>query len=155
MSSKKKILILLSVFIVLAGIYWGVGGTALTLPVTYAYYALCLILSVLYVLVSGGLAFIADEDRRREDKSRKQYLADKGKMHPIKKRDKYRRFRIKTQGEEKTCVPEPKERVPAPNLLGIPEEKRGIVGTWLLLFMIPFYLIFILDWIFLKFFAGI
>ena len=55
MSSKKKILILLPLFIVLAGIYWGVGGTPLTLPVTYTYYALCLILSVLYVLVSGGI----------------------------------------------------------------------------------------------------
>lgn len=154
MSSKKKILILAGIFVVLAGIYWGVSGTRLTLPVTYIYYALCLILSVLYVLVSGGLNFIASEDKRREAKSRKQYLADKGKMHPIKKRDKYRRFRVKTEDEQVTS-PEPEKSEPAPNLLNIPEEKRGIVGTWLLLFAIPFYLIFILDWIFLKFFAGI
>ena len=154
MSSKKKILILLSIFIVLAGIYWGVGGTALTLPVTYTYYALCLILSVLYVLVSGGMAFIENEDRRREAKSRKQYLADKGKMHPIKKRDKYRRFRVKSENGQ-TLEPESEQTAPAPNLLNIPEEKRGSIGTWLLLCVIPFYLIFILDWIFLKFFAGI
>lgn len=154
MSSKKKILILLSLFIVLAGIYWGVGGTPLTLSVTYTYYALCLILSVLYVLVSGGMTFISNQDRRREEKSRKQYLADKGKMHPIKKRDKYRRFRVKTE-DGQAPAPEEKQNAPAPNLLNIPEEKRGIVGTWLLLCVIPFYLIFILDWIFLKFFAGI
>lgn len=154
MSSKKKFLILLGIFMVLAGIYWGVGGTTLTLPVTYTYYALCLILSVLYILVSGGMTFIADADRRREAKSRKQYLADKGKMHPIKKRDKYRRFRVKSEHGQ-TPVPQPENSAPAPNLLNIPEEKRGIVGTWLLLCVIPFYLIFILDWIFLKFFAGI
>ena len=154
MSSKKKILLLLSFFIVLAGIYWGVGGTALTLPVTYTYYVLCLILSVLYVLVSGGMTFIENEDRRREAKSRKQYLADKGKMHPIKKRDKYRRFRVKTE-DGAISDHEQVENTPAPNLLNIPEEKRGIIGTWLLLCVIPFYLIFILDWIFLKFFAGI
>ncbi len=152
MSSKKKFLILLGLFILLGGIYWGVGGTALTLHVTYIYYALCLVLSVLYVLVSGGMTFIADEDRRREAKSRKQYLADKGKMHPIKKRDKYRRFRVKTEDGE-TPEHEQKEAPPAPNLLNIPEEKRGAVGTWLLLCVIPFYLIFILDWIFLKFFV--
>ena len=154
MSSKKKLLILSGLFIVLGGIYWGFGGTKLTLPVTYTYYALCLVLSVLYVLVSGGLNFIADEDKRREAKSRKQYLADKGKMHPIKKRDKYRRFRIKTE-DSQPAVSESEETRPAPNLLGIPEEKRKLAGTWLLLCVIPFYLIFILDWIFLKFFAGI
>ena len=154
MSSKKKLLILSGLFIVLGGIYWGFSGTKWTLTVTYIYYALCLVLSVLYVLVSGGLNFIADEDKRREAKSRKQYLADKGKMHPIKKRDKYRRFRIKTE-DGQPAVSEPEQTRPAPNLLGIPEEKRGMIGTWLLLCVIPFYLIFILDWIFLKFFAGI
>ena len=101
-----------------------------------------------------ALNFIADEDKRREAKSREQYLADKGKMHPIKKRDKYRRFRIKTE-DSQPAVSEPEETRPAPNLLGIPEEKRKLAGTWLLLCVIPFYLIFILDWIFLKFFAGI
>ena len=154
MTKTKKILILLSLFVVLGGIYWGMGGTRFTLPVTYAYYAICLILSVLYVLAAGGLRPIAEEDRRREEKSRKQYLADKGKLHPVKRRDKYRRFRI--TGEEETELPAAEEkREPTPNLLGIPEEKRGAVCTWLLLFALPFYLIFLLDWIFLKFFAGV
>ena len=152
MSKTKKLLILLAGFTVLGGVYWGVGGTRLTVPVTYIYYGVCLILSVLYVLVAGGLAPIAEEDRRREEKSRKQYLADKGKSHPIKRRDKYRRFRMKTEAQ---ADPLPAERAPAPNLLGIPEEKRGTVCTWLLLIVIPFYLIFLLDWVYLKFFAGI
>lgn len=153
MSAQKKLLTLLGLFVVLGGVYWGVGGTKLTLPVTYIYYGLCLVLSVLYVLAAGGFRPIADEDRRREEKSRKQYLADKGKLHPIKRREKYRRFRVKTDEE---VIPEPQEeRPPAPNLLNLPEEKRGAICTWLLLCAIPFYLIFLLDWIFLKFFAGI
>lgn len=155
MTKTKKLLILLALFVVLGGIYWGAGRTSFTLPVTYVYYALCLILSVLYVFAAGGLRPIAEEDRRREEKSRKQYLADKGKLHPIKRRDKYRRFRIKSEDAEEADTPAQEERAPTPNLLGIPEEKRGAVCTWLLLFAIPFYLIFLLDWIFLKFFAGI
>ncbi|MBQ3075496.1 MAG: hypothetical protein IJC26_05455 [Clostridia bacterium] len=155
MSKQKRLLILLGIFVVLGAVYWGVGGTWLTMPVTYLYYALCLILSVLYVLVAGGMRPIVEEDRRREEKSRKQYLADKGKLHPIKKRDKYRRFRIKKDGEEEAEPEAEEERPPAPNLLNVPEEKRASLCTWLLLFAIPFYLIFLLDWIFLKFFAGI
>lgn len=154
MTKQKKLLILFSLFLVLGGIYWGMGATKFTLPVTYTYYALCMILSVLYVLAAGGLRPIVEEDQRREEKSRKQYLADKGKMHPIKKRDKYRRFRIKN--DKGTTAPQKEEeRAPAPNLLNIPEEKRGKVCTWLLLCVIPFYLIFLLDWVFLKFFAGV
>ncbi len=143
MSKQKKLFILLGLFVVLGGIYWGVGGTKLTLLITYCYYALCLILSVLYVLVAGGIRPVADEKCGREVKS----PAVKGEIHPVKKRDKYRRFRVKTELKE--------ERSSALNLLNIPEEKRGILCTWLLLSAIPFYLIFLLDWIFLKFFAGI
>ena len=154
MSKKKRFLILLSSFVVLGGIYWGMGGTRYTLYVTYLYYALCLILSVLYVLAAGGLRPIAEEDRRREARSREQYLADKGKMHPVKRRDKYRRFRVKNQAESEPVMQKTKNE-PAPNLLNIPEGKREAVCTWLLLGAIPFYLIFLFDWIFLKFFAGI
>jgi len=153
MSAKKKLLILLAFFVLYGGIYWGVGNTSLTVAVTYVYYALCLVLSLLYVLVAGGIRPIADEDRRREEKSRKQYLADKGKRHPVKRRDKYRRFRVRNETEKEEAVEE--KSPPAPNLLNIPEEKRGRLCTWLLLATIPFYLIFLLDWFYLKFFAGI
>ena len=150
MSKKCRLLILFALLALFGGVYWGFGNTEYTVPITYAYYALCIILSVLYILVAGGIRPIAEEDRRREEKSRKQYLADKGKSHPIKRRDKYRRFRIKAEEEEKAV---PEQLPPAPNPLGIPEEKRGKICTWILLIAIPLYVIFILDWIYLKFFA--
>ncbi|MBE6713219.1 MAG: hypothetical protein E7580_06845 [Ruminococcaceae bacterium] len=152
MSKQKKLLILLGLFVVLGGIYWGLGSIVMNMTILYIYYALCMILSVLYILVAGGIRPIVDEDRRREEKSRKQYLADKGKLHPIKRRDKYRRFRVKGEGEEKISE-EQREKEPAPNLLNIPEEKRPMLCTWLLLCVLPFYLILLIDWVFLKFFS--
>ena len=82
-------------------------------------------------------------------RAREKYLKDKGKEHPIKKRDKYRRFTVKKDEEEKAVdISEEK----SPNPLKIPEEKRAKVCQWLLLFVIPFYLIFLLDWVYLRFF---
>ena len=152
MSNKSKFWILLALFGILGGIYWGVGSIVMSMVLPKIYYVLCMVLSVFYILVAGGIRPIIDEDRRREEKSRKQYLADKGKLHPIKRKDKYRRFRVKGEGEKEEVVPQ-KEKAPAPNLLNIPEKLRPGLCTWLLLFAIPFYLIFLLDWIILKFFA--
>ncbi len=148
MSKKKRLLILVLLFILFGGIYWGVGNTPLTVPITYLYYALCLILSVLYVLAAGGIRPILDEDKKREEKTREQYLKDKAREHPIKKRDKYRRFTVKKEEEKTLDLPVEK----TPNPLNIPEEKRARICQWLLLFAIPFYLIFLLDWIYLRFF---
>ncbi len=149
MSKRKRLGILVLVFILLGGIYWGLGNTPFTLPITYLYYAICLILSVLYVLAAGGIRPILNEDKKREERAREKYLKDKGKEHPIKKRDKYRRFTVKKDEEEKT-VDIRKEK--SPNPLKIPEEKRAKVCQWLLLFVIPLYLIFLLDWVYLRFF---
>ncbi len=149
MSKGKRFFFLALFFVLFAGIYWGVGNTPLTVPVTYVYYALCLILSVFYVLVAGGLRPILEEDRKREKNTREKYLKDKGKMHPVKRRDKYRRFTVKKEeGERKTEA----ASSPAPNLLKIPEEMRGKICQRLLLVVIPLYIIFLLDWLYLHFF---
>lgn len=152
MSNRNKLLILLALFGIFGGIYWGVGSLVMNMIIPKIYYVLCIVVSVFYVFVAGGIRPIADEDRRREEKSRKQYLADKGKMHPIKRKDKYRRFRIKGEGEESLPQPQ-KEKAPAPNILHIPEKIRPKLCTWLLLLAVPLYVIFLLDWIFLKFFS--
>ncbi len=150
MTKTKRLFVLAFLFVLLGGIYWGVGNTPLTVPVTYLYYALCLVLSVLYILVSGGIQPILEKDREKEEKVRKKYLADKGALHPVKRKDKYRRFRIKKETDFVSA--EEKELPPAPNLLHIPEEKRGKISMTLLLLVIPFYLIFLLDFLYLRFF---
>lgn len=147
-SKKKRLLALVIWFLFLALVYWGFGNTALTMPITYAYYFLCLGLSVFYVLVCGGIRPLLAEDQKREEKSRKQYLRDKAKEHPIKRREKYRRFRIEKQEPK-----EIKELPPPPNIFRIPEEKRALLSQVLLVATIPFYLIFLLDWVYLYFFA--
>ncbi len=148
LTKKKRLLLLAGWTAFLALVYFGLGNTKWTMPITYSYFALCLVFSILYVLINGGITPIMEKDREKEKKSREQYLADKGKAHPIKKRDKYRRFRIKK--EEETV--EEKPSVPRPNPLGLPEEKRELLGQILLIVTVPFYLIFLIDWIVLYFF---
>lgn len=148
MSKKKRLGLLVLVFILFGAVYWGVGNTPFTLPVTYFYYALCLVLSVLYVLAAGGIRPILNEDKKREEKTREKYLKDKGKEHPIKRKDKYRRFTVKKEEETAFVINEEK----APNPLKLPEEKRAKICQWLLVFVIPLYLIFLLDWVYLRFF---
>ena len=149
MSKKTRLVLLLAITLVLSAVYWGFGNTAYTLPITISYFVLCLLLSVAYLLVNGGLRPLMEEDRKREARSREKYLADKAKEHPVKPRDKYRRFRIKSEKEEKI---EPERSSPAPNPLGIPEEKRPLLSQILLVVTVPFYLIFMIDMILLKFF---
>lgn len=147
-SKKTKLLVLVVWTALLAAVYWGFGNTGLTLPITYTYFGLCLVLSVLYVLVCGGIKPLLEADRKREEKSRKQYLADKGKLHPIKRRDRFRRFRIQSKTEQEKSE---EDLPPPPNLLKIPEEIRPMISQILLLTVIPFYLIFMVDMILLKF----
>ncbi|MBQ4037433.1 MAG: hypothetical protein IJC84_04835 [Clostridia bacterium] len=147
-TKKKRLVALLLWFSFLGAVYWGFGGTALTMPITVGYFVLCLLLSVLYILVNGGITPILQEDAEREARTREKYLADKGKMHPIKRRDKYRRFTV----GKRERVPVEKTPIFRPNLLHIPEEKRVPLSQILLVLLIPFYLIFILDWIILAIF---
>ena len=147
-TKKKRLLALLVWTAFLSLIYWGLGNTSFTLPITYTYFGLCLVLSVLYVLVNGGIKPILAEDREKEERARKKYLADKGKSHPIKAREKYRRFTVKKEKAEEEKAPP----APRPNPLGIPDEKRVLLGNILLVVLVPFYLIFLLDWIILNFF---
>jgi len=146
----QKLIVLVIVTAILSAIYWGFGNTEFTLPITYLYFALCLTLSVAYVLVNGGIRPIIEEDRRREAQTREKYLAEKGKLHPIKRRDKFRRFQVKKEAETPKREENPIFR---PNVLKIPEEKRVILSQYLLLFTIPLYLIFMIDMIFLQFFS--
>lgn len=139
MKSKWKLLILVLTFVLLGGLYWGVGNTPLTVPVTYLYYALCLVLSVLYLLVSGGLSPIRP---KKEEKKK----GEPALLHPVKKREKYRRFTVKK--EEKPSVEAP----PPPNPLNLSDKAREKWSTLLLLLTIPFYLIFLLDFLYLRFF---
>ncbi len=148
---KKRLLYLVLWMAFLSLVYWGLGDTELTMPITYTYFGLCLLLSLCYILVCGGIAPILDQDREREEKTRERYLQDKGKMHPIKRRDKYRRFRILSPEEKKEKKVEV-EPISKPNPLKIPEHLRPLISQILLLAVIPFYLIFLLDWIYLAFF---
>lgn len=148
-TKKKRLLVLVVWTAFLSLIYWGFGNTEFTLPITYTYFGLCLVLSVLYVLVNGGIKPIMDSERKKEESTRKKYLADKAKSHPIKPKDKYRRFTVKKNENEQASD---KEEIPRPNPLGLPEEKRALLGNVLLVTLIPFYLIFLLDWILLNFF---
>ena len=151
-TKKKRLFALISVFSLLAAIYWTLGNTSLAVPVVFTYGVLCFILSLLYVLVNGGIRPILEEDRRREAKSREQYLADKGKLHPIKRKDKFKRFRVK--GKEKMEKKEEKVSVqPRPNPLKLSEEKRILYSQILLVTALPFYLIFLLDWVIVTLFG--
>jgi len=148
--TKKQRLFYLALWMsVLSLIYWGLGNTSLAMPVVFSFGILCLLLSVLYVLVNGGIRPIVEDDHRREEKAHQKYLKDKGALHPIKRRDKYRRFRVKTATDE------PREEAPPPprpNPLKIPEEKRVLFSQLLLVLVIPFYLIFFLDWLIVTIF---
>lgn len=145
MSKQKRLWILAGLFILLGGVYWGLGNTPLTVAVTYLYYALCLVLSILYVLVSGGIAPIPAREAEK-----KSCGEEKDMPHPVKKKDRYRRFTEKAEEKERS---EEKEEKPRPNVLKIPEEKRPLYCRILLLTVIPFYLIFLLDWFYLRFFV--
>ena len=65
MTNRTKFLILLTIFAVLGGIYWGIGSIVMSMMMPKIYYVLCMVLSVFYILVAGGLRPIIDEDRRR------------------------------------------------------------------------------------------
>lgn len=144
LSQKKRLLVLLVNFLVMSAVYWGFGNTPYTLWVTYFYYAACLILSVLYILVAGGLKSPPlPAEKRTTKKKEKEKI-----YHPVKKREKFRAFRVNEEEKE-----EKKERELGPNLLGISEEKRPGICIALLLFVIPLYFIFLLDWFYLKFFV--
>ncbi len=149
-TKKRRLIVLLLWTGFLSLIYFSLGYTEFYLPVMTSYAIFCFVLSVLYVLVNGGLRPILDEDRKREAKSRKQYLLDKGKSHPIKRKDKYRRFRIVEEEKEKE---EPKEKLPTPNPLHIREELRPLISQILLVTVLPFYLIFLFDWLIVTIFA--
>ena len=148
-TKKKRFLALLAWTLVLAAVYWGLANTALAIPVMATYGILCSVLSVFYIIVNGGMRPILDEDRRREARTREKYLKDKGTMHPIKRKDKYRRFRIKKDEEEQKKQEAPLP--PHPNPLKLPEEKRILLSQVLLIITIPFYLIFLLDWVIVTF----
>ena len=148
-TKKKRLLYLVLWMAVLSLIYWGLGNTSLAMPTVFSFGVLCFLLSVLYVLVGGGIRPILEEDRRREEKVHQKYLKDKGVLHPVKRRDKYRRFRVKTEEEpKKEDAPLP----PRPNPLKIPEEKRVLFSQLLLVLVIPFYLIFFIDWLIVTIF---
>ena len=146
-TKKKRLIFLLVWFGFLALVYWGFGNTALTMPITVSYYTLTLVLTVTYVLVNGGILPILEEDAKKEARVREKYLADKGKTHPIKRKDKYRRF---TVGKREKPVTE-ETPILRPNPLRISEEKRRALTPILLVLLIPFYFILMIDWILLFF----
>jgi len=152
LTKKARFFILLGWTAVLALIYWGLGETKYTMAVTYVYAILCFLISVGYLLVSGGLQPILDKDREKEAATREKYLADKGKLHPIKRKDKYRRFRIKTE-EEKSLPKKEEPKLPPPNPLKLPEPVQQLLSPLLLALAVPFYLIFLVDWFYLHFFV--
>ncbi len=149
-TKSKRLLALGGWFLILALIYWGFGNTPWTMPITYVYFGLCLVLSVAYVLVNGGITPILEEDRRREAATRKKYLADKGKLHPIKRKDKFRRFQVKAEREEVVEIKPKSEPTPRPNPLRLAPEVQRLVSQILLVLVIPLYLIFMIDWILLA-----
>ena len=149
MFTKKARFLSLTVWtLFLSAVYWGFGNTEYTLPITYTYFAACMILTVSYFLVSGGLRPILEEEERREELSRKRYLAD-GKPHPFHKVKRAKKFKKK---KEEAPIPYKKEPLPpAPNPLRIPEAKRPLISQILMVAGLPFYLIFMVDLILLKF----
>lgn len=150
-TKKARFFTLIGWTAILALVYWGLGETKYTMTVTYVYFGLCLLFSIAYLLVSGGLQPILDQDRVKEARTREKYLADKGKMHPIKRKDKFRRFRIKSE-EEKSLPVKTEPELPPPNPLKLPEPLRKILSPLLLVLAVPFYLIFLVDWFYLQFF---
>ncbi|MBR2615694.1 MAG: hypothetical protein IKC69_03350 [Clostridia bacterium] len=151
MFTKKKRLAALGLWMLfLSLLYWGLGETPVSPILMLAYALCCAALSVLYVLVNGGLRPILDEEKRKEESTREKYLRDKGKLHPIKRRDRYRRFRVKTEApSEEPAAPLP----PRPNPLKLSDENRILYSHVILVTVIPFYLIFLLDWVYATFFA--
>ena len=148
-TKKKRILYLFLWMLILSAIYWGLGSTRFYMPIMMVYGILCLILSIAFVVVNGGIRPIVEGERRKEAAVREKYLKDKGVMHPIKRRDKYRRFRVK--GEEVKV--EEKPLPPPPNPLKLPEAVQKAVSQGILIAVIPFYLIFLLDWCYVTFFC--
>lgn len=131
-------------FLIFGGVYWGLGNTPYTIGVTYVYYALCLVLSVAYVLVAGGLKSPPVEEKKKEKKKKEKKV-----YHPVKQREKFRSFK-RVEGEKKE---EKSQRGLGPNILGLPEEKRPAICYYLMVFALPLYFIFLLDWFYLKFFV--
>lgn len=152
MFTKKKRFVALGLWMLfLSLIYWGLGETELAPVILLSYAILCAFLSVFYVVLNGGIRPIVDEEHRKEESTREKYLKDKGRLHPIKRRDRYRRFRVKKEGEEQPAEKEPLP--PRPNPLKLPEEKRILLSRLTLITVIPFYLIFLIDWLYATFFV--
>lgn len=150
-TKKKRLMVLILWTLILSFVYFTLGNTKFYLPVLSSYAIICLILSVLYVLVNGGIRPILDEDRKKEEKTRKKYLADKGKLHPIKRKDKFRRFQVKKEQEIKRENSD-KPELPRPNPLHINPQIRPLISQILLVTALPFYLIFIFDWLIVTIF---
>ncbi len=145
MSAQKRLIFLTLNFLLFGSVYWGLGNTPYTVGVTYIYYALCLILSVLYVFVAGGLKsppLMKTEKKKKKKEKKKIY-------HPVKQKEKYKAFKVEEKAKDGE---KEEERELGPNLLHIPEEKRPIICHILLLIVLPLYVIFLLDWFYLKFF---
>lgn len=141
MTKKHRIMLFLSSLLILSAIYFGFSFTPLTMPITIAYFVLCLVLSVLYVLVNGGIQPMRSSSEHKKDKN-------EAKPHAVKQRYRYRRFQsvAKKDGE-------PFEICDRPNPFKLSEEKRRYLAQTILLILVPIYLIFIADWILLKIFV--
>lgn len=150
LTKTQRLIALFVSFVFFAALYWGLGNTPYTVLIAKIYFFLCLILSVAYVLINGGITPILDQDREKEERVRKKYLADKGKLHPIKRREKYRRFHIKNEEDEPTPEPVIREN---PNPLKIPDSIRRPLVQILLVLVIPLYVIFMIDYFVLFFFS--
>ncbi len=149
-TKKERFLVLIVWTAFLSLVYWGFGNTSLTMFITYSYSGLCLVFSVLYVLVSGGLRPVFTDSETKEKRKRTAESPKRANLHPVKRKDRYRRFRMKKEEVKKD------EKAPSPlppNIFKIPEEKRAFVSQVLLVLTAPFYLIFLLDWILLYIFA--
>ncbi len=146
MKSKTKLLVLGITLVLLASLYWGFANTPYWEVISYIYYILCFLLSLTFVLVSGGLSPVPLSENKKEKKKR----VKETKAHPVKSREKYRILR-KEQEKAKQTALEEKEKLPSPNLLRIPEEKRPFISQLLMCLALPFYLIFLTDWLILFF----
>lgn len=144
MKSKTKLLVLGITLLLLSASYWGFANTPYWEGIAYAYYILCFLLSVTFVLVSGGLAPVPTVEKGKKQKKD----VKETKAHRVKAREKYRILQKEREEAKQEALLE-KEKQPMPNLLHIPEEKRSFISQLLMCLIVPFYLIFLLDWLIL------
>lgn len=142
MSKTKKFLLLCLWLLILSFVYWGFGNTEYTMFITYAYFAVCLILSVLFVLVNGGF-----EPYPKPKESPISLKPVPKHIHPVKAKDRYRTAEKPAPPRVSHEIPEPTR----PNPLKIPEKHRYVVSQWVMILLLPFYVIFLLDWVLLHF----